>query len=181
MSEKPSILAIGQFIHRKGFDVLLKSLSTIEVPSALFLIGGNPTEDFIELANNTDKCEVHFLPFQTREIIKKYYMASDLFVLPTREDIWGLVINEAMANALPVISTYNCVSAVELIKSGYNGYLVPSDQDSILRERILEIIQDEDKIETMGKNSLNTIKLYTIEQMAKDHIVFFTEFLKNRR
>ena len=50
-----------------------------------------------------------------------YYQAADMLVFPTREDIWGLVINEAMANGLPTVSTDKCVAALEMIKQGENG------------------------------------------------------------
>ena len=54
-------------------------------------------------------------------------MASDLFVLPTREDIWGLVINEAMSFGLPIITTRKCIAGTELITDGENGYLLEAD------------------------------------------------------
>ena len=60
---------------------------------------------------------VYFIPFQNSDIIELYFKAADLFVFPTREDIWGLVINEAMANALPIITTDRCVAGLELIEN----------------------------------------------------------------
>ena len=56
-----------------------------------------------------------------------YYQAADLFVFPTREDIWGLVINEALSFGLPVITTRKCVAGVEMIKEGVNGSIVSED------------------------------------------------------
>lgn len=52
-------------------------------------------------------------------------MAADIFVHPTREDIWGLVVNEAMAKGLPVITTDRCVAGLELIKNESVGRIVP--------------------------------------------------------
>ena len=57
---------------------------------------------------------VYLVGFKPKAEVFEYYKAADLFVLPTREDIWGLVINEAMAVGLPVVSTDMCVAATEL-------------------------------------------------------------------
>lgn len=57
-----------------------------------------------------------FVEFKTKEDLIDYYRAADLFVLPTREDIWGLVVNEAMAAGTPVITTTNCGAGMEILK-----------------------------------------------------------------
>ena len=54
------------------------------------------------------KCKnVYFIEFKKSEELNEYYKAADIFVHPTREDIWGLVVNEAMAKGLPVVTTNN--------------------------------------------------------------------------
>ena len=92
-----------------------------------------------------------------------------MFVLPTREDIWGLVINEAMANGLPVITTDHCVAGIELIKDYQNGFLVPINDVQALRDRIAESITDDAMLQKLSENSLQVIQEYTIENMAKQH------------
>ena len=63
-------------------------------------------------------------------------MAADVFVMPTREDIWGLVINEAMAYGLPVVSTDKCIAALELVKNGRNGYIIPPNQPKEIAQKV---------------------------------------------
>lgn len=58
------------------------------------------------------------------ENLSEYLLASDLFVHPTRKDTYGLVINEAMAHGLPVITTERCVAGTDLIKQKENGYVL---------------------------------------------------------
>ena len=54
--------------------------------------------------------------------------------MPTREDIWGLVINEAMAYGLPIITTDNCLAGLELIKNEENGYIIPVNNTELLAQ-----------------------------------------------
>ena len=96
-------------------------------------------------------------------------MASDVFVLPTREDIWGLVVNEALAFGLPVITTDSCVAGLELIINEENGFIVPVDDEITLGRTIQNVVQDPKKLTTMSKISLESVERYTIEQMAREH------------
>ena len=53
-----------------------------------------------------------------------YYLAADVFVLPTLEDVWGFVINEAMVCGCPIVTTYDCGASRDLVKNRVNGFLV---------------------------------------------------------
>ena len=95
---------------------------------------------------------------------------ADLFVLPTREDIWGLVINEAMAKGLPVITTEKCGAGLELIQNGINGQIVKSDDISAIKDAILFWANQNEKARNRaGEKSLQAIKYYSIERMAKKY------------
>ena len=117
---KKMVLSVGQFIHRKGFDVLINSMKNLPSDIGLYIVGGTPTEEYLSLVNELKLDNVHFVGFKKPDELAQYYKASDLFVLPTREDIWGLVTNEAIAYGLPVITTDRCLSGVEIIKDGEN-------------------------------------------------------------
>jgi glycosyltransferase involved in cell wall biosynthesis len=91
-------------------------------------------------------------------------------VLPTREDIWGLVVNEAMACGLPIITTDRCIAGLELISDGTNGYIVPVEDKKELAKKINAVLSDENKRRAMGIRSLDTINAYTIESMMDRHI-----------
>lgn len=166
---KKVAIAVGQFIHRKGFDVLLKAWAECDKDYELYIIGAQPTTEYIELKQALNLENVHFEGFKTKAELQQYYQAADLFILPTREDIWGLVINEAMANGLPIITTDKCVAGLELIKDGENGYIIPAENQTELTKRIKEILSDETLREKMAKNSLERIKNYTVENMAIEH------------
>ena len=123
IEEKHMILAIGQFIHRKGFDVLLHAAKNLDSGIGIYIVGGETTDEYRKLREELGLRNVHFLGFQKKDRLALLYKAADLFVLPTREDIWGLVINEALAYGLPTITTDRCVAGLELIENGVNGYV----------------------------------------------------------
>lgn len=164
------VLSVGQFIYRKGFDVLIKAAGKIEKNVGIYIVGGEATEEYTMLKEELGLENVHFVGFKRKEELADYYKAADLFVLPTREDIWGLVINEAMAYGLPVISTDRCVAALELIKDGGNGFVVEAGSVERLAERMNEVLKNDDACRKMGVRSSEQIKSYTIEKMVDKHL-----------
>ena len=167
MSEDKIIISVGQFIKRKGFDILIKASDLLPNDYGIYFIGGRPTEEYLSMTK--DRNNIHFIGFKTKEELQKYYLAADLFVLPTREDIWGLVINEAMACGLPIITTDKCIAGLELVENGVNGYIVPVNAPEQTAQKIKECFL-EDNLATYGRNSLTKIRDYTFEKMARRHM-----------
>lgn len=154
---------------------MLKAWAQCSPEYELYMIGAKPTAEYIELKKNLKLKNVHFEGFKTKEELKQYYQAADLFVLPTREDIWGLVVNEAMANGLPVITTDRCVAGLELIENGEQGYLVPMENENALAGKITAVLEDNALRSAMAEKSLRKIQGNTIENMARIHIRRFEE------
>jgi len=175
IGEKHMVLAIGQFIHRKGFDVLMHAAKQVSKDVGIYIVGGEATEEYLKLREELGVSHVHFLGFQKKERLALMYKAADLFVLPTREDIWGLVINEALAYGLPTVTTDRCVAGLELIEDGVNGYVVPVEDAEVLAEKINAVLSAD--LQQMGEASLRKIRPYTLENMAKTH----AEIFENRR
>ena len=175
IEEKHMILAIGQFIHRKGFDVLLHAAKNLDSGIGIYIVGGETTDEYRKLREELGLRNVHFLGFQKKDRLALLYKAADLFVLPTREDIWGLVINEALAYGLPTITTDRCVAGLELIENGVNGYVVPVGDAEALAEKIQAVLASD--LEKMGNAALKKVRPYTLENMAKTHV----EIFENRR
>lgn len=173
--ESHMILSIGQFIHRKGFDVLMHAAKNLDPDTGIYIVGGETTEEYRKLREELGLENVHFLGFQKKDRLALLYKAADLFVLPTREDIWGLVINEALAYGLPTITTDRCVAGLELIENGVNGYVVPVNDPQILAEKIQTVLASD--LKEMGRASLEKVRPYTLENMAKTH----TEIFENGR
>lgn len=161
------VLYVGQFVHRKGVDVLLESISKLPESIHFVLIGGNPTQEIIDYCKEKKLHNLVFPGFKKKDELAEYYAGADLFVLPTREDIWGLVINEAMSYGLPVVTTDRCVAGVELVHDDINGYVVETDNAKALADAIQKALS---KGVMMGKESLSIIKEYSIENMVGAHV-----------
>ncbi len=175
MKEKKIVLSVGRFVPIKGFDVLLKAAKGFSEDVGFYFVGGEPTEEYLELQRKLDLKNVHFEGFQNKEGILRYYRAADLFVLPTRNDTWGLVINEAMAQGLPVVTTTRCVAGTEFVQDGETGYLVPPDDVQALRNAMDKILSDDALLEKMSENSLKKAQGYTFEKAAARHMEILNE------
>lgn len=167
LQEEKIIIAVGQFIHRKGYDILIRAMAGIKGDVGCYIIGGTPPQEYLDLVKECGAQNVRFVDFKKHDELKKYYQASDVFVHPTREDIWGLVINEAMANGLPIVTTDKCIAGLELVREGENGFIVPTDDVDALLEAMEKVLQSDGK---MSEQSLKVISRYSIEAMAKRHI-----------
>ena len=151
-------LYVGQMIHRKGVDCLTEAFRTLDPERySLFLVGGKTA---------STEGNVHYVDFKQKDELEDYYRAADVFVLPTREDIWGLVVNEALARGLPVVTTDNCGAGLAMIRDGYNGYLAPVEDSAALADRIEKVCTAPD-YEAMCMHALETAREYTIEKMAQ--------------
>lgn len=167
---KKVIISIGQFIHRKGFDWMIEAYKDLDRNIGIYIIGGIPTKQYVDLKNKYQMYNLHFISFQDKENLLNWYRLADLFVFPTREDIWGLVINEAMSQGLPVITTDKCLAGVELIKNEKNGYIVQHENRVELLNKTMQYFAlDFDGRKSIQNEVLNVISNISIEKMAYRH------------
>lgn len=166
IGEKKVILSVGSFIFRKGFDILLKVAFEMNDQYGIYIVGGTATEEYLRITEEYGLKRVHFLPFMQRSLLKQYYEAADVFAFPTREDIWGLVINEAMAAGLPVVTTDRCAAGRELLDA---EWIVPVEDAHALAGAVMRLLEDDALREEVSRENLEKIGAYTIENMARVH------------
>ncbi|WP_367566852.1 glycosyltransferase family 4 protein [Lacrimispora sp.] len=181
ISEKRVAITVGQFIPRKGFELLIQAAGKMCKDLGVLIIGGTPNEEYLKLQVEQKAFNVHFLDFMGRDQLKEYYLAADIFVFPTREDIWGLVLNEAMSFGLPCVASIKANASFELVEDGECGYLVDPEEIGDLASK-MELLLTDDLLRTqMGRKAFEKIKDYTIEKMAKCHITIIEEWKKDIR
>lgn len=160
------VVSVGQFIFRKGFDVLLDASKSVQCQGIEYVIIGGDRETFVKNVSPDIPSNVKILPFMSKQELFQYYLASDIFVLPTREDVWGLVVNEAMACGLPVITTNKCGAGIELIENGVNGMIVKAGDSDSLAKGIETLLNSPNPNEQI-KKAIDMCKNYTYQSMAQ--------------
>lgn len=173
-SEKRIILGVGNFITRKRFEDLIMAFKKSNVDADLYFLGGKPTKKYLDLIDSDTR--INFIDFVKPEEVDKYYQISDLFVLPSQTDVWGLVINEAMAQGLPVISSDNCIAGLDMIKG--NGVVYKTADINALKEALEYCLKD-DVYNQMVIKSLEISKDYNIEGMVELQLPIIESYFKN--
>lgn len=176
-----NIVTVGRHIECKGFDIVLKAAERIGESVDFYIIGGEPSAEYKQYKEARNLSNVHFVDFLGKDELREYYNAADLFVLMTRGDTWGLVINEAMANGLPVITTKRCVAGVELIKDGENGYIIDVDDTETLVSKVLTLRNNKELCRQMSLANIDKMQTNTIDQIAKDHIQVLESIFKEKK
>lgn len=167
IKEEKVILYVGQFIERKGIDLLIDACQNIN-DVGIYLIGKqNNNNEYAKKIRDKYKSNIHEISFLKKEELVKYYCSADLFILPTREDVWGLVVNEAMARGLPVITTNKCLAGLALVDRT-NGLICKANSVEDLNHGIKWILQQ--NLNEMSENSLKKIRDYNYEQMVLDYL-----------
>jgi glycosyltransferase involved in cell wall biosynthesis len=176
-----TVLAVGRFIELKQFDKLIEAFRPYDAQAQLVIIGeGYEKKTYEELVSKFQLNNVRIIDFMTFEELKNYYMASDIFVLPSYSEVWGLVVNEAMGcGALPVIVSDRCVSGYSLAVDGVTGYQFPYNSVEDLSKKIGILLYDFELRQKMSSAALEMISHYTIENTAKIHMEWFKQLIKN--
>ena len=168
--ERYTVISVGSFIKRKGFDILIEASKNFVKSVDLKIVGGEPTEEYITLKKQAEDVnqtlKIEFIPFKSKKEIFDLYKASDIFVLATREDIWGLVINEAMACGLPVITTDRCGAGIELLTP---NDITPVEDALAVASRVNKYLNNLEYMSESGIRNVERIECNTIENMASEH------------
>lgn len=116
---RPVILSVGQLVQRKGYDRLIEACGRLASRGAQFtliIVGQGPEQHRLEeLATKSQIEHFEVLPNQAQCTLSEIYRASDVFVFPTLEDVWGLVVNEAMWSGTPVLCSQYAGCAADLL------------------------------------------------------------------
>ena len=158
-------ISVGQFIPRKNFLALLKFWKTLPQTFHLLIVGDGPLlrkyEAFIakhQLKNVTIK------PFQPKHSLLEMFQCSDAFILLSKEDIYGHVINEALSQGLPVLTTFQTISGQQLINP-HIGRLVDVKKPTLWRKSFEDLVTLQNPLA-----SLEVAKKNTFETMIAEHI-----------
>ena len=150
----PLVLFVGRLRYYKGVDVLLQALTTLPQVHACIVGEGPMAATWRAQAQALGLGRrVHFVGDVPEEALPRYYAAADLFVLPatSRAEAMGLVLVEAMAAGLPVISTELGTGTSVVNRHGETGFVVPPGDAHALAKAIHTLVTDASLREGMGR------------------------------
>ena len=171
ISEKHNFIFIGRFAHEKNIFSLLNSfleVSKINNEWGLLLLGDGPLKkDIVTFISENKLGDRILLPgFIQQDKIVKYLITSDVLILPSYSEPWGLVVNEAMLCSMPIIISNRCGCEPELVKEGVNGFSFNPYDTHKLQLLMQGFIKNKYDIKLMGKESLKIVKQHSPEKIA---------------
>lgn len=162
-----TFLFVGQLVERKGIKELLavwKNHIKYHPNDHLIIIGTGVLKEYLITKYGSEN-GVHIMGGISYDKLPLYYALSDVFIMPTLEDNWCLVLPEAMACGLPVACSIFNGGTAELIKEGVNGYSFnPLEEQSILKT--LEAFHQHN-LQIMGKHSIEIESNFTPDKAAQ--------------
>jgi glycosyltransferase involved in cell wall biosynthesis len=160
-------LYVGQINERKGVGSLLgvwqAFCAQTGVDASLILVGDGP--DRVRFENRFDS-SIKFLGHTDPERLPAIFQAADIFVFPTLEDVWGLVVNEALTSGLPVICSRWAGCAADLIIEDKNGWVVNPENPQDFLEALKKAWDAWERKEEMSRAARETAAELTIARMT---------------
>lgn len=174
--DKTIFLSSGSLIHRKGYDIALRAFNLLDDQLKnkieYWILGDGPLRSDLEQIVEHG-LTVRFMGFIEPSEIPAYYKNASIFLLTSRYDGWGVVVNEAIAAGLPLIVSKTC-GAAEYVNSN-NGFIVTDDVNE-LSAKITYLITHTVKKESFSAYNMQMAKSISSDSIATrlfDHICKF--------
>lgn len=177
------IFSIGRFVHKKGFDILIKAFKQVaDKKQDVDLIIAGTGEEWQKCADLVDELDIKErvkLPgFVEREEVIKLYNGCEFFILPSRREPFGITNLEAMAAGKAVIAT-EVDGVPEIIINGENGILFEPENINELAQKILWLFENNEIKENMGRyGRLLVEKKYNWQSIADRYIKIYETILR---
>lgn len=175
-TEKENIvLSVGRLINSKHHNNLIRLFAKIDAPAwKLIIVGGDAVkqknfsrlQELISELNIENKVELTGL----REDVDLFYARSKIFAFTSSSEGFPNVVGEALSAGLPVIS-YDCIAGpADMIKDGYNGFLVPIFNDEVFQKKLQSIIDNEIYREQLASNAKNSVEKFFISSIGEKYL-----------
>ena len=176
------VIAVGRYVYQKGFDLLLQAWAKIEkqFPDwelAIYGMGDRSSYENLakQLGINMNRCHLN----GSTQNIKKEYLESSLFVFSSRFEGFGMVLIEAMACGLPVVS-FDCpCGPKDIVSHDEDGLLVPSGDIDKLANAMSQLMDSYEQRHQMAKNAISNVCRFQIDEIADRWQLLFEDVLNS--
>jgi glycosyltransferase involved in cell wall biosynthesis len=166
--DRPVVLYASKFMRRKHPDDVIRAMARLRDEghaATLFMVGtGEMEHELRELTTSLAVGNVVFGGFINQAELPKVYAAADIFVLPSGNEPWGLIVNEVMCAGIPVVVSDEVGCVPDLVKDGVNGYHMKTGNIGSLAMALEKLLADESLRRRMGAASLSIIRGWSYEQ-----------------
>jgi len=164
-------LFVGRLIETKGVFDLVEAYGRLSPElrreiGLVFVGDGHARDQISRQAAKIDPATILVLGFLQRDHLSQLYGLAEALVFPTHSDAWGLVVNEAMACRLPVITTDVAGCQLDLVHHAENGFVIPARDLTALTECMERLASDPGLREHMGRRSADLISQYSPQNCA---------------
>jgi glycosyltransferase involved in cell wall biosynthesis len=161
-----TVLYVGRLWYGKDVDVLIQAFAAVAARNRthLLIAGDGPERENLNVLAGRTPADVRFLGFQDRQHLCDLYEASDVVVLPSRSEPWGLVVNEAMLFAKSVIVSDHVGARAVLVRDGYNGDVFRTGDVGALAEKLEQLVRNPDHARLMGSRAAELIAGHGVPQ-----------------
>jgi glycosyltransferase involved in cell wall biosynthesis len=166
-----NFIYVGRIIGVKNIPILVKAFQNIKSKIGetenwgLIILGNGLLDEEIEKLIEVQNKHIYKFNAVDWQSVPKYFTQSDCLVLPSKSEPWGLVVNEAMICGLGVIVSDSCGCKDDLVQD--NGYVFESENQNSLENAMKSFVLDMHKLEIMKSKSLEIIKDFKVEEVAK--------------
>lgn len=169
-NREPVFLFCGQMIARKGIDLLLQAFARLVAegtPGRLELVGREADlPRYLASVDDATKRRITYRGFQAPADLPAAFGQADVFVLPSRHDGWGVVVNQALACGAAVICSDAVGAARDLIEPDVNGLLVPTGDISALAHAMRRLALAPELRKSLGARAVITAERLTPDRSA---------------
>lgn len=164
-------LYVGRFVRSKGVYDLLNAYAKLpeeirRVAGLVFVGDGEERAELIRRSRDIRTGCILFPGFVHRDELPSYYANANALVFPTHSDPWGLVVNEAMACGIPVITTDVAGCTADLVCDGINGSVIHARDPDGLQEAMLNLLNDPGLCRRMGQAGISRTQSFTPQAWA---------------
>lgn len=162
------IIVIGQYFDYKGLDIAVQVAKMDKDSKYKFIGMGTKSDEFREYVDSLNIENIEIIPFLKKEDLYKEYEKSKFLLLPSKKECWGLVINEAASFGCPIVSTFGCGAAKEILSNEYKIFLAESNNAKDLYDKV-KFLENYEFIEKYKDYLINVSSKYTIENMVESY------------
>lgn len=177
--QRPAITTVAGMSQRKGIAELIDAFSQLDVPEAhLYLVGNGPDKEIFEsqAQSTAARDRIHFTGFQPEP--QRYLLATDIFVLASHREPFGLVIPEAREAGCAIVAS-NVDGIPEALDNGQAGILVPPADSKALAATLKQLLTDSNLLQKWKDRAKQNLDWLKVSRVNQETLAVYRELIPN--